>query len=754
MKRDEMKALGARCDECALGKRDVAVFGSDVRAGATFDVVVDYGRDVDVREKRLLSKAAGMRFAEALPMDARYSLHAAVACAPLTGSMDGVLEELQKTNEARRRSGLELLPSPVECCRPRLLKALKTSNVVTLGAQAFEALTGRPVDVMDVRGGPLELNGRKILPSIHPWLVHKAPIWKRALSGDLEKALRWFDGGRRWPEARRQINPTASQLRAFLGGPGPFAVDVETTLDELERCRLKCVGIATQDAAVLIQYLSVRLTRAGYRDEDRPEIDALLKAFLADPEKLKVGHNAVAFDVAVLKGHLGVEMSPVLDTLLLHRLVAPDEHHGLGYVGSIYTDAPSWKAEHRQAGAQTDAELASYCMQDCVVTARLLEPLVKEVEGLGLDEAARHDHRVQTEFRRMREVGVPVAPIDPERERLTAEIARLDRVLAGTGINPNSGPQLKRLLFETWGLTPQKVGSTGQPSVELAALRVLRRQVTDDRAKVFDALLARQRARAVLRTLSEVEARDGRVRVDWSVRADGWPDGLERLVEAPSGRVLVTARLLQPRLRLVTRLAGLARYRELFSQRADIYIETAAAMLGEKVRLLTGAARQETRRLAYDVASAALYGASDERVFESVTTLSRADGTLRYPSLTLRLIASMRRKWLETVPELPRWWEECLEKYARKGAAVDPVQGRRREGIGGHEAIRWAVDTAVTVQVQEVLLRAEGLTPVALIGETLVVEVDADETQRASWLLQEACAAEAEMSVRQKFIDG
>lgn len=742
MGQEQAAALGARCDECVLKSKGIHT-PSVVLTGAVLDVVTDYPRRAPMRP---LIAAAEAVLAEA-SRESRLNVLPAVACAPAKGHLEDVLNDLAQENRRLVKAGAKPRPGPVECCRPRLLKELKVGTVLTMGPEAYQSVTGQVAEVMEVRGAPVEIGGLRVLPTVHP--MQKQPAWRRAFRSDVRKAIRWAEEGLCWPKAKMTANPAPEVLSAFLEGPGPFAVDVETTREDPLTSRLKCLGIATVNEAMLVQWLSVegpggRLVEAGYTEAERAEVERVLRAFLVDELRLKVGHNAVAFDAVVLKGHLGVEMSPLLDTMLLHRAVDPEAPHNLGFVGSIYTDAPAWKAEHTGSDARSDAELAAYCMTDCVVTARAVEPLVDEADGVGLGACVAHDHRVQRVYRQMRETGLPVAGLEAECRRLEAENRRLEWELKKRGVDPGSPSQLRRLLFEEWGLVPRRVTSTGLPALDVAALRLLRRGMDSDRAETVDLLLSRARVRASWRALSDIRVEDGRVRPEWSVRADAWTPDLGRFVKAPEGKVLVTGRLLQPRLRLVTAEASLGVYAEAFRASTDPHIETAVLMLGEAMRGLTGEKRQKIRRLAYDVLEAVLYGAQDEQVFDTVTLLEEADGTLRYPRLTLREVSTMRRAWVSAAPEISRWWDGQGQMMREAGAAVDPVLGRRLPDSGGPEGLRWRIEQGAAALVQQALLRAAeaGLVLVAHAGDMLVAEADVDEEERATWLMRQACAGE------------
>lgn len=727
--------LGARCDLCVLRGKGTHVPSRKLE-GAELDVVTDYPRKAP--EGHLVG-AAVMSLSEAAG-GARLNVLSAVGCAPPKGHLEDVLAELSQENRRLVMAGAKPRPGPVECCRPRLLAELGDRPVLTLGPEAFEGVTGRQVEVMKVRGTPVELvvDGRsmRVLPTVHA--MQKQPVWRRVFRADVQKALRWARVGLVWPRARQSVNPTPEALEAFLAGPGPFAVDVETTREDPRSSRLKCVGLATTTEAVLVQVLSVegpggRLVDAGYSEADRARVNELLRAFFADPDKTKVGHNAVFFDAVVLARHFGVEPR-FLDTMLVHRLVDPEAPHNLGFVGSMFTDAPSWKAEHEAAVSTTDKELAEYCMQDCLVTVRALAGL--EAQAAGLLPVLDHDHQVQVAYRKMRGLGVPVAGLEEEVKRLEGANRTLEWEVKKRGVDPGSAAQVRRLLFDEWQLAPRRTTSGGLPSVDVAALRLLRRGLDGARAETMDLLLSRARIRASWRALSEVRVEDGRVRPDWSVRADAWTPELERFVEAPAGKVLVSGRLLQPRLRLAAAEGGLGLYVEAFRTGADPHILTAEAMLGPSVRAMTGDGRQKVRRLAYDVLEALLYGAADEQVFEEVTLLEEADGRLRYPSLTQREVATMRRGWLKVVPEAEAWWSRM------RGETADPVLGRRLLDVTGPEVLRWRIEEGAKALVQRAMLAAGYMHFIAHAGDTLVAEEDVEVAPRAEAELREALTGE------------
>ena len=127
----------------------------------------------------------------------------ALCCRPPDNELGILLHRLQKENKRRIAEGLEPRPTPMECCRPRLLREMAAlPNVIAVGKIAAEAVTGHVVKIMTARGGPRTLfldgeapgdgKGAKIqlLPTLHPAFVMRQRRWMGAFRADLARAFR------------------------------------------------------------------------------------------------------------------------------------------------------------------------------------------------------------------------------------------------------------------------------------------------------------------------------------------------------------------------------------------------------------------------------------------------------------------------------------------------------------------------------------------------------------------------------------
>ena len=759
--------FGARCHECYLrDHRDGAPVGPEVNSDYVV-VVTESPREKDVEVGRPLVDAAGMEFTQSLksigiPRNA-VTMTTALACRPPENDLDKVLVRFSRNNKKRLAAGEDALPHPLDCCRPRLMHDIgQSKNLITLGKVAMQAVTGMTASITEVRGGPIEgrfdaignfiTGGKepldvKVLPTLHPAFVLRARRWTRAFRSDLSRAFRWFQGNLGWKEPTITLNPTPDELEAFLSNTEtPYIYDVETTFDDPLIAELKCVGIATENAAVVVhllrqESLSRGIKECPYRSDDELRVRGILRDFFIDPLKLKVGHNAGAFDRAVIEQHFGVTPAPLMDTILLHRLVESELPHRLGYIGSVYTDVTAWKAAHTASEAQTDEELGTYCAIDCVVTARVLPKLAEATQLRGQAHLVEFDHKVQDICAGMHRVGMLVDR--PLREEVAkdlkvriAEHLQATREAAGNiDMNPNSVYQVRALLFDKWGLTPSDLTKLGDPSTSDDALRLLRTQNRDreDVVRFIDSLRKYRKASKEMGTyvarlvpyttqlaglrLEQPETdegddmegaeserglilADGRIHPNYlahgttsgrlsssNPNAQNFPKHLRNLIFAQPGHVLVGADADQLELRIIASVAGITRYLEVLQNGADPHAETASMMFGKQFDQLEPKSDQWTklRQIAKGIAYASFYGSGDETVHGLVTSAENKDGTLMYPDLTLAQVSTLRRRWLASIPQMQAWWDDCLETFQRQSFMIDPVMGRRRDFLDGEK---------------------------------------------------------------------
>ncbi len=388
----DAEKFGALCEQCTLSTRRAAgPVGPEERPNPNAVIITEFPRERDVETGRpLTDNLGGMEFNESLKAVGvarnTVTLTHAIACRPVDNDIDKEMLLWQRENKKREAAGEDPLPSPIQCCRPRLLNDIgQTPNLITLGKRSFQALTGSNAAILEIRGGPIEARFNavghfefkppevgstttslnypiKLLPTLHPGFVVHVRRWTKAFRSDISRAFRWFNESLGWVEPEIILNPSYDDLAAFLQTNDMFVVDTETTFEDPTISRLKCIGFATENKAMVVHFYSIEDESKFYTQFDENRIRQLIKEFLVNPNILKVGHNYNYFDTLVLQHHFGVKPEPVIDTLVMHRLVESELPHGLGFIGSLYTDVTSWKAAHTAKEARTDSELGLYCL--------------------------------------------------------------------------------------------------------------------------------------------------------------------------------------------------------------------------------------------------------------------------------------------------------------------------------------------------------------------------------------------------------
>ena len=474
------RACGARCDECPLNGQQAVP--PETRPDAKVAIVGDYPGDVDVKQLRPLVGPAGSEFDRGLRAAGlhRGNVHITntVLCRPPDGDMDSLLQKLKRERDASEAA----VPTPAECCAPRLKQELaRFQDVIAMGRMATHALLHNTASILSIRGAVVELEAsargpkRRVMPTLHPSFVMKQQRWAHVFRGDMQKAVRWFRGDAGWQEPSVRYHPTPAALREFLSQPDRlYTYDVETDGIECLTANVRCIAIGDTHDVMVIGFRSIARPKEHeglfldfYDPDEAAEILDVLRAFFTDPAVTKVGHNSGYYDRIVVRERLGCDVAPNLDTMLLHKSVESELPHSLAYVASMYTTAPAWKQDREgnklALGGESDAELHLYCARDVAVTARVLSPLVDAVVTRRQQDVLHSDLKMQEICAAMHTVGMFV---DQEfrhkkeiellglRHRLLKEIR--DRC-GRSDFNPASIYHMRDLLFVRWGLSVENV---------------------------------------------------------------------------------------------------------------------------------------------------------------------------------------------------------------------------------------------------------------------------------------------------------
>ncbi len=265
------------------------------------------------------------------------------------------------------------------------------------------------------------------------------------------------------------------------------------------------------------------------------------------------------------------------------------------------------------------------CGREALAVSHLAEPLRTSLEAHGLtslnDQIEVPLVRVLARMEHLG-VGVDRDVLTSLNESFTAEAERERTAViaaAGEEFNVNSTPQLRTVLFDKLGLTPQKKTKTGF-STDQATLEKLRdehpivehllryREVEKLRSTYGEGLLAEVAPDGRIHaTFNQTVARTGRLSSDAPnlhnipVRSDQGRRFREAFVPAPGFEFLV-ADYNQIELRVIAHLAEDPGLIEAFSEGRDIHATTAARIFGVEPEDVTPAQRSKSKMVSYGLA--------------------------------------------------------------------------------------------------------------------------------------------------------
>lgn len=238
------------------------------------------------------------------------------------------------------RPRLEALQREVAACSPNIIIAL--GNIATwalLGSTGISELRGN-VALTHTTGVPI-----KVLPTYHPAAVLRQWDWRVIVLGDLEKAhveshspVLTYDNTELW------LRPTLSDLREFgdryMHVPGPIATDVET-----KRRQITCMSFAPTPAHSITVPFWQEGPNPNYWASERDECEAWAwcARYVEDPNLSKVTQNGL-YDIQYFIRHGLRPMGFTEDTMLAHHSLLSEMRKGLGFLGSVYSNTPSWKS--------------------------------------------------------------------------------------------------------------------------------------------------------------------------------------------------------------------------------------------------------------------------------------------------------------------------------------------------------------------------------------------------------------------------
>lgn len=235
------------------------------------------------------------------------------------------------------------------------IRSEQPNIIVALGATAAWALL-RSSGIKSIRGALTlaSIPGLdyqvKVLPTYHPAAVARQWNLRPVTISDLDKARRHSAvRDYRRPERLIWIAKTLEDISRYdeehIAPATQLASDVETQQDQVD-----CISFAPSPSTALVIPFFYRDGRSYWSRVDEVIVWKIIARWFATKEV--IWQNGM-FDMNIIWSRYGIPVPGTAeDTMLLHHSYQPEMEKGLGFLGSIYTDEPSWK--HMRKGMKHD----------------------------------------------------------------------------------------------------------------------------------------------------------------------------------------------------------------------------------------------------------------------------------------------------------------------------------------------------------------------------------------------------------------
>ena len=581
-------------------------------------------------------------------------------------------------------------------------------------------------------------------------------------------------------------------------------VDIETDgIDDLST-KMRCIGFSDGEWAFIVHFRSIRapykllgdepevrqgLALGWYDPHEAAAIRGLIRRYLLDPTQRKIGHNFGYFDTSVLLRELELpDIHNVRDSILQFRSTNTELPRGLYTLGTMTTHVADWKATNDDLamaeGARTDEDLGAYCGTDVVVNARAMPMLTMNVARRRQEHLIQLDLGVQRQCMNMHWIGMRVD--QAKRKKLEDEYVqrvdeRRDHITDVVGIknfNVASVQQLGKLLYQDWKLPVLSWTDSYEPSTSDDVLReiIIKRLGTDQMREVVQLIRVHRtdtkrlagvilpfRMHNDLRVGSDGKLVGGLCRADGRIHphynshtpatgriSSSSPNSqnvekfLRALLIPEDGHIFVGADYDQIELRLISGVAGVQSYINVFNAGGDPHAVTAKLVYGDVFEKLytsslcpkclaryraDGIMRKmdddcdhpsnqynNLRNFAKTFVYAVIYGATPETLYANLASAENRDGTLAFPNMTLAMVIGYHNAWMAGAKEIPAYWEKLIQQGLSHGYVTEPIGGRVRDCYdvlrqGRNQVLNFPIQGGASIITGKAVLRAVARIP-------------------------------------------
>ncbi len=430
---------------------------------------------------------------------------------------------------------------------------------------------------------------------------------------------------------------------------------------------------------------------------DRAQALLALEPFLpilGNPDVRKVGQN-LKYDVSVLKWH-GVEIhGELLDTMLAHYLIDPDQRHNMDHMAEAlldYSPVPisaliGDKKSTQKTLREVDLDaLCEYAAEDADITLQLwhkLKPMLKE-RG-----QERVFYQIETPLMPVlaqmeyNGINLDVQALETYSKELAEKIQALESIvytLAGMEFNLNSPKQLGEVLFDVLQIADKpKKTKTGQYKTNEEVLSTLAGEHEIVRKLLEYRTLTKLKSTYVDSLPNEVLPETGRVHTTYSQavtttgRLSSVNPNLQNIpIRTEEGReirrafipregfTLLACDYSQIELRIMAELSGDAGLRDAFIHGEDIHTATAARVFGVAKDEVTREMRSKAKMVNFGI----IYGIS-------------AFGLSQRLGIPRKEAQEIIEQYRANYPGVQGYLDSTIE-FAQKHEYVETITGRRR----------------------------------------------------------------------------
>jgi uracil-DNA glycosylase family 4 len=388
---------GANCLECPLrGLKEGPVLG-EIRPGTNLACIAEAPGGEEVKKKRVLVGPTGDDVIKGLWRGGKHredvSLFNVLACRP-PGGLDLTLWLANNARAGKK--------SPIDCCRPRLLKDIEEANpkvFLTLGKYALTEIAhlyniGVGADekkegkhdryigaITDQAGHPEVLpDGKVLLPTLHPsFAMHGNLQHEHVILDEIERACRIADrGGVDWVEPNYILAPTFTQIQDWVeqviaSDSSHVACDIETSSLDWHT-DIRCIGLGAWiggSESIIVVPVLYKNGEDVWTEAQLSEIRLLLRRLFRCKKGLF--HNG-PFDTRLLEYHgfrardnQSVWAEVWDDTEIGHHVTFENSNpHKLSYVSKRFMEVPLWKVEVDHKNADDEENVSERTLKQLI----------------------------------------------------------------------------------------------------------------------------------------------------------------------------------------------------------------------------------------------------------------------------------------------------------------------------------------------------------------------------------------------------